>query len=160
MAKRKNRQQMRATSPQPAQDRRWLWLAAAAAVVLLAAAAFFIQGSQQPAPAGTVAAANSQPAEVSIEDAYQKYQDGAFVLDVRTPEEWNEFHAPGTTLIPLDELESRLDEVPRDQEVVVVCRSGNRSQAGRDILRQAGFDRVSSMSGGLNAWRDAGYPVE
>lgn len=159
MAKRKNRQQIKSASHQPAQDRRWLWLAAAAAVVLLAAAAFLILGGRQPAPANTVTAANL-PAEVSVADAYQKYQDGAFVLDVRTPEEWNDFHAPGTTLIPLNELESRLDEVPRDREVVVVCRSGNRSQAGRDILRQAGFDQVSSMSGGMNAWRDAGYPIE
>jgi rhodanese-related sulfurtransferase len=41
---------------------------------------------------------------------------------------------------------------------VVVCRSGNRSQAGRDILLQAGFN-VTSMSGGLNEWRASGYPV-
>jgi rhodanese-related sulfurtransferase len=159
MAKRRNRHQTKTTSRQPEQNRRWLWLAAAAAVVLLAAAAFFILTGRQPAPADTVAAANL-PAEIGIEDAYQKYQDGAFVLDVRTPEEWDDFHAPGTTLIPLNELESRLDEVPHDREVVVVCRSGNRSQAGRDILRQAGFERVSSMSGGMNAWRNAGYPVE
>jgi len=80
-------------------------------------------------------------------------------LDVRTPEEWVDFHAPNSTLIPLDELESRVNELPRDQEIVVVCRSGNRSQVGRDILRNAGFDQVSSMSGGLNAWRSAGYPT-
>lgn len=160
MAKRKNRQQSKAISRQPEQNRRWLWLAAVgAAAVLLVAAAFFILAGQQPAPA-SVAAANSLPAEINLEQAYQKYQDGAFVLDVRTPEEWADYHAPGTTLIPLNELESRLDEVPRDQEVVVVCRTGNRSQAGRDILLQAGFERVSSMSGGLNAWRNAGYPVE
>jgi predicted ribosomally synthesized peptide with SipW-like signal peptide len=102
----------------------------------------------------------SFPSEVSVDEAYQLYQDGAFVLDVRTQEEWDEFHAPGTTLIPLDELASRVDEVPRDQDVVVVCRSGNRSQTGRDTLLDAGFERVTSMNGGLNAWRDAGYPIE
>jgi rhodanese-related sulfurtransferase len=81
-------------------------------------------------------------------------------LDVRTQEEWNEFHAPNTTLIPLDQLASRLNEVPTDREIVVVCRSGNRSQQGRDILLNAGFEQVTSMTGGLNEWQASGYPVE
>ena len=100
------------------------------------------------------------PATISVDEAHQKYLAGAFVLDVRTQAEWNEYHAPGTTLIPLDELPQRLDELPRGREIVVVCRSGNRSQQGRDILLKAGFKQVTSMSGGLKAWRDKGYPIE
>jgi phage shock protein E len=100
------------------------------------------------------------PAEISVAEAYQMYQEGAFVLDVRTQEEWDDNHIPNTTLIPLDELESRLDEVPRDQDVVVICLSGNRSQEGLDILINAGFERVTCVSGGLNAWLEAGYPTE
>jgi rhodanese-related sulfurtransferase len=100
------------------------------------------------------------PGNISVDEAYGLYKKGAFVLDVRTPEEWDEYHIPGTTLIPLDELDSRSEEVPQDQDVVVVCRSGNRSQVGRDILLQAGFTQVTSMDGGVSAWRDAGYPVE
>ena len=100
------------------------------------------------------------PSTTSVDEAYSMYQDGAFVLDVRTVEEWNEFHAPGTTLIPLDELASRVDEVPRDRPIVVVCRSGNRSDEGRDILLDAGFTQVTSMDGGLNEWRASGYPIE
>lgn len=100
----------------------------------------------------------SLPASVSVDEAYKLYQEGTFVLDVRTQEEWNEFHAPNTTLIPLDELASRVNELPKDQPIVVVCRSGNRSQTGRDILLQAGFN-ATSMNGGLNAWRDSGHPV-
>jgi rhodanese-related sulfurtransferase len=53
-----------------------------------------------------------------------------------------------------------LNEVPRDRQIVVVCRSGNRSQQGRDILLNAGFEQVTSMTGGLNEWRASGYPVE
>ena len=98
--------------------------------------------------------------EISVSEAYTMYQNGAFVLDVRTVDEWNEFHAPNTTLIPLDELASRVDEVPRDREIVVVCRSGNRSQQGRDILLNAGFENVTSMTGGLTEWRNLGYPIE
>ena len=97
---------------------------------------------------------------ISVDEAYAMYQDGAFVLDVREPSEWDEFHVPGTTLIPLGELASRLTEAPRDRPIVVVCRSGNRSQEGRDILLDAGFTNVTSMDGGLNAWRTAGYPIE
>jgi phage shock protein E len=100
------------------------------------------------------------PAEISVDETYEKYQDGVFLLDVRTQPEWDEYHAPNTTLIPLDELERRLDELPENEEIVVVCRSGNRSQAGRDILRNNGFDQSTSMAGGLNAWRTAGYPIE
>ncbi len=100
------------------------------------------------------------PTNISVDEAYAMYQDGAFVLDVREPSEWNEFHAPGATLIPLGELAARVDELPRDRPIVVVCRSGNRSQQGRDILLDAGFTNVTSMDGGLNAWRTAGYPIE
>ena len=102
----------------------------------------------------------SLPNEISVSEAYTKYQNGAFVLDVRTVEEWNEFHVPRTTLIPLDQLASRLNEIPRDKEIVVVCSSGNRSQQGRDILLNAGFTQVTSMQGGLTEWRTSGYPTE
>lgn len=102
----------------------------------------------------------SLPPEISVAEAFTKYQNGAYVLDVRTQEEWEEYHAPNTTLIPLDQLASRVSELPRDQEIVVVCRSGNRSQQGREILLGAGFDQVTSMKGGLSEWRASGYPVE
>ena len=97
--------------------------------------------------------------EVSVDQAYERYQAGTFVLDVRTQAEWDEYHAPNTTLIPLDELPSRLNELPKDQEIVVVCRSGNRSQQARDILLSAGFN-ATSMTGGLKEWYASGYPTE
>jgi rhodanese-related sulfurtransferase len=103
---------------------------------------------------------NALSRDSSVGEAYSLYQNGAFVLDVRTLEEWNEFHAPNTTLIPLDQLSARVNEVPRDRQIVVVCRSGNRSQQGRDILLNAGFEQVTSMTGGLTEWRASGYPVE
>jgi hydroxyacylglutathione hydrolase len=99
-------------------------------------------------------------ATISVDDAYSMYQDGAFLLDVRTVEEWNEFHAPGATLIPLNELASRVNEVPRDRQIIVVCHSGKRSEEGRDILLEAGFTQVTRIDGGLNEWRSSGYPIE
>ena len=82
------------------------------------------------------------------------------MLDVRGPDEWEDFHMPRATLIPLGELPGRLSEIPTDRDIVVVCRSGNRSQEGRDILLEAGFTNVSSMAGGMNKWRSQGLPTE
>ncbi len=135
------------------------WLGVGLLLALLAVSSLGISGCST-APAAGAEGPAALPAEVSVDEAYQKYQEGGFLLDVRTQEEWDEFHAPNTTLIPLDELESRLDELPQNEEIVVVCRSGNRSQVGRDILLNNGLEQATSMSGGLKAWRAAGYPIE
>jgi rhodanese-related sulfurtransferase len=111
----------------------------------------------QAAPANSSAA--PLPDEIPVAEASAKRDAGAFVLDVRTQEEWNEVHIPGATLIPLDQLETRLNEVPKDKEVVVVCRSGNRSKPGRDALKAAGYTQVTSMSGGLKEWQAAKLPT-
>lgn len=97
--------------------------------------------------------------EVSVDKAYEMRDAGAFILDVRQPEEWEAAHIPESTLIPLGELSSRLSEIPSDQTIVVVCRSGNRSAEGRDILLKAGFADVTSMAGGINSWKSKGYPT-
>lgn len=128
-----------------------LFLAGLAVVVAIGLGAVWMMASP--------AAAKALPLEIDITAAHAKREAGAFILDVRQPDEWDEYHIPGATLIPLGELASRMNEVPRDQEVVVVCRSGNRSQQGRDILLQAGFTQVTSMAGGLSQWRAAGYPT-
>lgn len=107
---------------------------------------------------GTTSAA-SLPQEISVADAVANQKSGAFILDVRQPDEWNAFHIAGSTLIPLDQLPSRLNELPKDQEIVVVCRTGHRSAQGRDILLNAGFAQVTSMTGGLTEWKAAGYPT-
>jgi rhodanese-related sulfurtransferase len=114
-----------------------------------------------PVVANSSAASSTAPFpdEISVAEAAAKRDAGAFILDVRTQEEWNEYHIPGSTLIPLDQLETRLTEVPQDKEVVVVCRSGNRSKPGRDALKAAGYTQVTSMSGGLKEWQAAKLPT-
>jgi len=129
----------------------WLWIALAAVAVLAVGAILLI--SRKPA-------AEKSSNEINISQAYEKYQQDVFFLDVRTQAEWDSYHIPNTTLIPLDQLSARVSEVPQDREIVVVCRTGNRSQQGRNILVQAGYDQATSMSGGVNAWQSAGYPVE
>lgn len=119
-------------------------------IVVLILAAIFIR---QP----NNSAASTLPLEISVAEASAKRDAGAFILDVREPDEWNESHIPGATLIPLGELASRVDEIPNDQEIVVVCRSGNRSAQGRDILLSAGLQQVTSMAGGMNEWKASGF---
>lgn len=128
------------------------WIIGIAVVAVLAVTALVWYTSQSNT-------GSSLPQEVSVSQAVKLRDQGSFILDVREPSEWNEFHIPGSTLIPLAELPSRLSELPQDQQIVVVCRSGNRSQSGRDILESAGFENVTSMAGGLNEWRASGFPT-
>jgi rhodanese-related sulfurtransferase len=125
----------------------WLWVGLG---VLLVAVLEILLLSSKATPS----------VEISPAQAYAKYQQGAFFLDVRSQDEWDQFHIAGSTLIPLDELQNRLNELPKDQDIVVVCLSGHRSQSGVTILQKAGFTRFSCMSGGLQAWTAAGYPVQ
>lgn len=116
--------------------------------------------TQAPAAVEPTSAAVPGWQEISVEQAAEKRDAGAWMLDVREPSEWAEAHIPGATLIPLGELAQRVSEAPKDQEIVVYCRSGNRSKAGADILTKAGYTNVSSMAGGINQWSAAGYPTE
>jgi phage shock protein E len=162
MSKSSKKRAERAQARAQTQKRRTIFLAvggvavAATAILLVV---FLAGGGGKEAPVDEAAAQGDQNKEISVAEVAAKGDQGAFILDVRTPEEWEEYHIADSTLIPLDELEARVDEVPRDQEVVVVCRSGNRSQQGRDILLNAGFTDVSSMKGGLVDWQAQSYPV-
>jgi len=83
---------------------------------------------------------------------------GAFLLDVREPDEWTAGHAPGAVHIPLGELDARVAEVPRDRAIVAVCRSGARSGKATEYLRAAGYDAVN-LAGGMKAWSAAALPM-
>lgn len=125
-------------------------------VLLIMLAGLYLQQNGQ---VSTVQASGNLPKEVSIAEAARMRSEGAYILDVREPYEWDELHIPGAKLAPLGELKDRLNELPSDQDIVVVCRSGNRSTVGRDILLEAGFDQVTSMAGGMNQWKAAGLEI-
>jgi len=102
----------------------------------------------------------SAPRAVEVQEARRRQATGALLIDVRQREEWQQGHAPRAILIPLGSLGSRLDEVPRDREVLLNCRSGNRSGSAQRQLMQLGYERVFNVSGGMNAWARVGLPVE
>ena len=97
--------------------------------------------------------------EVTIDDLADAISHGAYVLDVREPDEFAEAHVPGAVLIPLGELEARIDEVEDGSRVFVICRSGARSLKGADILEANGIDCVS-VAGGTLGWIASGRATE
>jgi len=81
------------------------------------------------------------------------------LLDVREDDEWRAGHIPGAQHIPLGQLRSRLDELPKDAPILAVCRSGSRSASATRGLRTLGYT-VENLDGGVTAWRKAGLPLE
>ena len=97
---------------------------------------------------------------ISAPEAYQLYKDDVFVLDVRTPDEYQDNHLPGATLIPLEQLGARYGELPQDETILVYCRTGNRSLKAVYLLENAGFNRVHSLDRGMSNWIQNGFEVE
>lgn len=88
--------------------------------------------------------------------------DGALLVDVREPHEWDEAHVAGAKLAPLATVAERIEELApdRSQRVLLFCRVGNRSARAADSLRgELGYENVASVAGGIEAWRTAGLPV-
>ena len=122
----------------------WLWVGLAA--LLIAAVGIALLASQA---AGVT---SLSPAQTQA-----RIQQGAFLLDVRTQEEYDQYHLQGSTLIPLDKLSGQLNQLPKDKDILVICHSGARSLSASILLQQHGFKRVFYLEGGLNAWQAAGY---
>ena len=80
------------------------------------------------------------------------------LLDVREQDEWDAGHIDGSQHIPLGQLGARLDEIPRDRDVVAVCRSGSRSDRAAKGLRARGY-QAENLDGGVTAWTRAGLPL-
>lgn len=86
----------------------------------------------------------------------------ALVLDVREPNEYETGHVLNSRLIPLGKLKERMGELEKykDQSIVVVCRSGNRSGTACYLLGKQGFTQAYNLSGGMLAWQKANLPLE
>ena len=82
---------------------------------------------------------------IAIEDAAALLNQGALVVDVRTPGEWDEGHAEPSTLLPLNELPSRFNELPKDKTLLMVCRSGGRSEQATMFLKSMGHEQVFNL---------------
>lgn len=87
-------------------------------------------------------------------------EEGALLIDIRELDEWQMLRIPGADFKPLSQIQDWFEELPRDVDIILQCRSGNRSaQATHALINQAGFDRVFNLTGGLIAWHSASLPV-
>ena len=78
------------------------------------------------------------------------------MLDVREPDEYAPGHVPGAVNLPQADLADRLEELPRDRPLLVICQGGYRSLRAAQFLKQMGFEQVASVAGGTAAWGEAG----
>ena len=90
--------------------------------------------------------------DIDWNKALEMSRAGAVLIDVRTPAEVAEGMAPGAINIPLQEIEQRLSEFPKDKDLLIYCRSGKRSMAASNFLIENGYDKVFNVVGGFLAF--------
>ena len=89
--------------------------------------------------------------------------DDFILLDVRTPEEYEEVHLKDSVLLPVQQLSAQtlaaigLGEEARDKEIIIYCRSGARSKTAYDIMNSLGYSNIKSLAGGMIHWEEDGY---
>ncbi|MDT8442238.1 MAG: rhodanese-like domain-containing protein [Desulfuromonadales bacterium] len=103
----------------------------------------------------------ARTANLDVDASWRLLQERGdlFLLDVRTPGEYRQFRLKDARLIPIDQLERRLAEIPRDQPILVYCAVGSRSSQVVNFLARRGYPEVYNMAGGIYSWANRGYPV-
>jgi len=103
-----------------------------------------------------------QAKEICPTTTMGKVKEGALIVDVRNTSEVEEvtYDVPNYMNIPLNELEDRIAEIPKDKDIVMVCRSGGRSLKATYFLMNAGYEHVSNMDGGILKWASKEFPTK
>jgi adenylyltransferase/sulfurtransferase len=113
-------------------------------------------GVAPTAPEVSVTASNDNETETTVTELKKKIdaKEDFFLLDVREPNEFKIGRIPGSTLIPLGEVPQRVNEIPRDKDIIVHCKMGGRSAKAAAFLRQQGYKNVKNLKGGILDWSD------
>ena len=104
---------------------------------------------------------NSSYGNVDVREARNLLREKGrlMVLDVRTISEYDGGHLQGAINIPVEVLTQYLSQLNKNDELLVYCRTGNRSTTAVGILRENGYDRIYHMDGGIEAWDSAKFPI-
>ena len=101
----------------------------------------------------------SQTPEIDVHEAAQRIAAGALLIDVREQNEFDAQRIPDSKLMPLSSFDVDFSNLPKDQDIVVQCRSGARSARAADFLNQQAYTAVN-LAGGILAWEEAELPHE
>lgn len=112
-------------------------------------------------PLASIVAVAADVQSIDVQQGKAMKEKGAVLLDVREPYEYDESHVAGSVLIPLGQLQARLQEIRAmgSKPVAVICRSGRRSALAVEMLQQAGVKNVYNVQGGMIAWERAALPT-
>jgi rhodanese-related sulfurtransferase len=105
---------------------------------------------------------NASASGISPTEAVQcMNREKGLVIDVSTKEEFSASHIKTSHSVPLEELEARLQSVAKNKSVplIMVCESGTRSKRAQALAQKLGYEKVHSLQGGLQAWKEANLPV-
>lgn len=97
---------------------------------------------------------------IDTDTAKEHYDNNVEFLDIREQHEFDQVRIPGSTLLPMSEMNSRWKEIPKDKEVVVYCRTGNRSLVLLGQLAQMGYTNLMNLEKGIVDWHQKQYPLE
>lgn len=99
--------------------------------------------------------------EISPAEALEAVQKDSVFVDVREEYEIAEtaYDIANKLEIPLGEIQNRIQEFPKDKNIIVGCRSGKRSMQACMFLKMSGYEHVKNLQGGILGWMDGGYPV-
>ena len=109
-------------------------------------------GAKDPVNFAGMIASNALRGDNPLADWGQLGSDGAFLLDVRDPDEFEEGHIPGAVNLPLNEIRSRIEELPRDREISIYCGVGQRAYYATRILLQNGY-HARNLAGGIRTYK-------
>lgn len=124
--------------------------------IIIAVSAVIIHYTQTQLPNTTISYG-----DLTVEEAKSLIESNSsiVIVDVRTREEYDSGHIEGAVLIPVSELEDRLNELSKEDELFIYCRTGNRSTNSVNILKANGYTKIFHLKDGITAWIQAGYPT-
>lgn len=97
---------------------------------------------------------------INAQQAFEEFEKKTTFLDIRETYEFQQIRIPGAKLIPMSELGARLEEISKDEKMVVYCASGARSMGLLSQLSQMGYSNLYNLDGGISSWYSAGYETE